>query len=295
MAWIGRGVLGSARRPRVQCWRRRDSPRRRRHRESLSECLLGPCWSDWIQHQRHRCLSSPTALPTHAALLPLLRDSICSTSNSKLSNCKAFGCTGSGFNIGGTRNMFSSCEAQDNGLYGFNDSGADNVFAACVADSNGQSGGTTYGFSLSGASAAVGCLTINRSGSSQDYGYISGVANGAYPSIVGCTSRLPGTAHVAPSSVGAISVNGLIGTQSVAYASSITPDPYLGGTVIVGTLTEHDHYQCCLLSGSVHRHGDRLPTHSRRKRARGHLRHAVQDSERHLYHGFRCHQYPFPL
>jgi hypothetical protein len=41
-----------------------------------------------------------------------------------------------------------------------------------------------------------------------------------------------------PSSVGSIVVNGLLGTQSVSYAAAITPDPYLGGTVIVGTLTD---------------------------------------------------------
>jgi hypothetical protein len=32
-------------------------------------------------------------------------------------------------------------------------------------------------------------------------------------------------------------VNALLGTQSVTYATPITPDPYLGGTVLVGTLT----------------------------------------------------------
>jgi len=160
-----------------------------------------------------------------------------STSNTKLANCKAFGCTGSGFNVNGQRNMLSSCEAQDNGAYGFNDPQGDNTFASCVADTNGTAGGTAYGFHLSGASCASACLAINRSGTPQDYGFFTGVANSVYPSVVGCTSRLPGTNHVDPASIGSIEVNGLYGAQSVAFSTPLTPDPYAGGTVVVGTLT----------------------------------------------------------
>jgi hypothetical protein len=133
--------------------------------------------------------------------------------------------------------MFSSCEAQDNGLYGFNDQQGDNMFAACIADTNGTSINPSYGFSLAGGSTASACVAMNRDGTPQDYGYKLSAANSVDPSVVGCTSRLPGTAHVDPTSVGSISINSLLGVQNVAYAASITPDPYLGGTVIVGMLT----------------------------------------------------------
>lgn len=159
------------------------------------------------------------------------------TSNTKLVNCKAFGCTGSGFNIGaGQRNMLSCCEAQDNALYGFND-GGDNVYAACIADTNGQGGGTMYGFYLNGSSAAVGCLAVNRYGSTQTYGYMGVLSgNSTLPAIVGCTSRLPGTADVAPGSVGLTLVN----TPLPAYTpTNVSTDrAFDADTVLVAELAD---------------------------------------------------------
>jgi hypothetical protein len=163
------------------------------------------------------------------------------TSNTKVSNSKAFGCGASGWVINGQRNMLSSCEAQDNAESGFIAVQSDNVLAGCVADSNsvspsnpGNSDQLT-GFVING-SCAQGCSALNRTGSTQKYGFKTTKPQTTDPLVSG-TSNLPGTAHVHPDSVGSITVNALLGTQSVTYATPITPDPYLGGTVLVGTLT----------------------------------------------------------
>lgn len=163
------------------------------------------------------------------------------SSNSKLSNCKAFGGGASGFVVNGNRNMLATCEAQDNAEAGFIAVQQDNVLVGCVADTNGLNSSnpgdptTLTGFVLNSSSAS-GCAAMNRSGTSQKYGYMLQKTGATDPMVFG-TSVSPGTAHVWPSSVGSITVNGLGGSQSVAYAASITPDPYIGGTVIVGTLT----------------------------------------------------------
>jgi hypothetical protein len=166
---------------------------------------------------------------------------ILQTSNTKVSNSKAFGCGGSGWIVNGNRNMLSSCEAQDNEEGGFVVVQQDCVLSACVADTNclnpSNPGDVAQlcGFTLN-SSCAQGCSAQNRSGTSQKYGFLLQKTTATVPLASGISVD-PGTAHVHPDSVGSITVNGLLGTQSVAYASSITPDPYLGGTVIVGTLT----------------------------------------------------------
>lgn len=160
----------------------------------------------------------------------------CRTENNKYTGCKAFGCTGHGYNVQSARNMFVACESQDNDLYGFNDGSSDNSFVGCLADTNGRGGGRNYGFWVSG-STVTGCTAINRTGNSQTYGY-GGSFNFNYPHVSGCQSRLPGNAHVDPNNAaGSYDVNNLGGSQSVAYAAAITPDPYAGGLVIVGTIT----------------------------------------------------------
>lgn len=157
-----------------------------------------------------------------------------SAPNCKYTACKAFGNVGNGFNMGGKRNMLAVCEAQDNGAYGFNLFGGANVISASLADSN-----VSYGFYASGSDTAIAaCLALNRIGTSQTYGFRADAgSNGTYPPNIQGSSLSPGTGHVHPSSVGNINVNNLLGTQSVAYAATITPDPYQGGTVIVGALT----------------------------------------------------------
>ena len=164
------------------------------------------------------------------------------TANTKMVNCKAFGCGRSGFEVGAFRNMLSSCEAQDNAEAGFV-IGATCMASACIADTNGlnstQPGdpSTLTGFNVLGPGTIVGCMAINRYGSSQKYGYWAQEYSGTWPMVIGCSSQWPGIEHVKANSEGSIIVNNMLGQQSVAYTTPLTPDPYEGGTVVVGTLT----------------------------------------------------------
>ena len=164
------------------------------------------------------------------------------TSNTKMINCKAFGGRGTGFQVGGFRNMLSNCEAQDNAEAGFV-LGPTSMATSCIADSNGWNSSnpgdhsTITGFNVLGPATITGCVALNREGSPQEYGYWSQNYSGYWPMIVGCTSQWPGTEHVKAASEGSIVVNNMLGQQSVAYATPLTPDPYDGGTVVVGTLT----------------------------------------------------------
>lgn len=165
--------------------------------------------------------------------------------NTRLWGCKAFGGgNGSpdtfGFHIGGSgRHEVTACEAQDVNGSGFSVDGQDSsVWSSVVADSC-----SGYGFHFATVnSGRVQGAVIARSGGL--YTPSAGVDIPAYAvsgnsiqvSIGGGGSAFNYLSN-APGHGSTIVINNMLATQSVTYAATITPDPYAGGTIYVGTLT----------------------------------------------------------
>jgi hypothetical protein len=160
--------------------------------------------------------------------------------NTRIWGCKAFGGgDGShftrGFHLTGAgRHEVSCCEVQDFDGTAFGVDGNDRtVLSACTADS--VSG---YCFDVGGSGTAhVDGVAVLRSGglhtpeaavraTSWLNNYIRVTTSGTFPMMDAATS------------VGSsIVIGNTEGTQAIAYASTITPDVYLGGQIYVGTLT----------------------------------------------------------
>lgn len=165
--------------------------------------------------------------------------------NSRLFGCKAFGQTalsnGAFFVDGSGRHEVTCCEAQDNFSYGFNFSGTyGSNLTDCIADSNAYDG-----FSISDGSTVTGCSTIYRSGGA--HVPRSGVAIGGTGFVTGFNAvdesgsnpfplyAIFGSGPTGPSALVSAPE---VASESIAYAASITPDPYRkAGTSFLGTIT----------------------------------------------------------
>jgi hypothetical protein len=169
------------------------------------------------------------------------------TDNSRFIGCKAFGAgrlqgingSGDGWACGGARNEYSACEAQDCRNDGFDVECNNSAFTSCRADSNSVSyySNEDSGFLLRNASANIleGCASFDTF-STQAYGLgVIGTCNANRVSMQ-CNSNLqdpfqnlgagyPGTDD--------IRLNNQDGIQTLSYAVTITPEPYLGGTASV--------------------------------------------------------------
>jgi hypothetical protein len=163
--------------------------------------------------------------------------------NDRFMGCKAFGSgrlsSGSdGFDIIQPRNNLSACEAQDNARHGFLINNAGFIcMSACDADSNGVSFGN--GFRLDGATNCVleAVTSFDRGNHTQAYGLdVTANSTGNRISAI-LNNNVDG--DIAPNETGAgnaIRINNEEGTQSLPFSGTITPDPFLGGTIEV-TLT----------------------------------------------------------
>lgn len=164
----------------------------------------------------------------------------CAGNNWRLYGCKAFGQLGSaggGFYVG-DRNQIVGCEAQDNQALAFQ-IGTNNGFvmaSGLLSDSNGT------GFIVKGQSSLSSSQAIVRGGGLYTTGTALAIGaadiGGAGPLIrnfaqSGCTRLY----SVGATLIGSLDLMNRYGAQSVAYAATITPDPWAGQDVIVGPLT----------------------------------------------------------
>lgn len=162
--------------------------------------------------------------------------------NSRLYGCKAFGQLGTsnswGFAVSGAgRHLIAACEAQDCQGDGYSLAGNyPSVATGCIADS---CGGVGYRIDSAGQTLS-GCTALNRGGS---YTMIAAVASGNAQTVIrGLVTTgvrriyLSGGAYTQDFYAGA-DIDKAKAGQSVAYAATVTPDPYLGGEVRIGAFT----------------------------------------------------------
>ena len=164
--------------------------------------------------------------------------------NNHLSNCKVFGGgngTGAGFILaGGGRTKLSSCEAQDINGDGFSLQNSA-VLAACVADSVANNGFVIAGSSLlADGSGLYSCKAIVRGGGlfTTANGVSATGCHNCHIDVItaSCTSALAVTGT--NSAYGNyFNIDNSRGIQVIAYAATVTPIPYQGGTVKLGTIT----------------------------------------------------------
>lgn len=159
--------------------------------------------------------------------------------NNKVTACKSYGNAGTGFNVSGAgRHVVSGCESQDNNLYGYATDGNWSTITGCLADSDKLAGfrvagkqvlsgcSAMYGGGGSGNVTPVGFLFYSTGSSNSGAAVIGGISNCAVP-VAGALEGV------------AVDVQSGSGAQNIAYAATITPDPYAGGTAI------------CLLTGNI--------------------------------------------
>jgi hypothetical protein len=167
--------------------------------------------------------------------------------NSRVWGCKVFG---GGFPnqaafavIGGGRHQVGICEAQDFNGHGFS-VGGNNVcvLTACTADS--CSGAGFRLDSVNGTARLEGVVVYRVGGSYKPQaGLRAFMTRGQYASIVvqdaTGSNPFPELVTDVPSvnSQDSFEINYSRGWQNVPYAVALTPNPYNGGRVFVGTLT----------------------------------------------------------
>lgn len=167
--------------------------------------------------------------------------------NSRMWGTKVFGGSNAGvphFNIQGAgRDEVGICESQDAPGDAFNISGTFSTLVACIADSCGGVGFSDGFVGAPGNLRIEGCITLYRSG-----GAHVPTAGAKFQNVRDCTVHLTcvdqtGTnpfpaLHASTSgAAGSYEINNIVGWQALAYAATITPDPWLGGNVVVGALT----------------------------------------------------------
>jgi len=177
-----------------------------------------------------------------------------------LASCKSFysgnitASRGDGFLIDGVTggmNALAACEAQDNKAHGYHikNSRAASL-SSCGAESNSTSSAGTYvGFCLDGCFECIveaGTATERFDTTSSTQRSAVMLINSAVDNRISCSFGFTfATASKGPaihSSSTAIEnndvrINAQQGVQTVAYAATITPDVYRGGTIKVGALT----------------------------------------------------------
>jgi hypothetical protein len=161
--------------------------------------------------------------------------------NWRLYGCKAFGQLGpfgGGFSIA-DRNQVTCCEAQDCQMNGFTivANYGYTVVSSCLSDSNGK-----YGFEITGDASVVGCQSMVRGGGLYTTTEAIRVqpVTGVGPKVRAFSQTACTRLYIndATRLVGAtLDLMNRYGAQSPAYAATVTPDPWLGQDVYVGTLT----------------------------------------------------------
>lgn len=161
--------------------------------------------------------------------------------NWRIYGCKAFGQLGTfggGFATG-DRCQVVGCEAQDNqaGGFAFASNNGQTTAAACLSDSNGGKG-----FQLIGDVSLVGCQSIVRGGGLYTTGEAISISpvNGIGPKVrgfsqSGCTRLYWHDATILEG--GSFDMLNRYGAQTIAYAATVTPDPWAGQDVLIGSLT----------------------------------------------------------
>lgn len=158
-----------------------------------------------------------------------------------------------GISTGGTVALVG-CEAQDNKANGFFlNSSAGVVLSGCVADTNNNSTGTGTstsatlyaGYTLTGSSDCVieSCSSVDRFGTVAQASALL-MTGTSLRNRISITHRSPNVAigaivHGSSTSIegNAIAINNQEGVLSIAYAATITPNPYNGGIMKIGALT----------------------------------------------------------
>lgn len=176
-----------------------------------------------------------------------------SNGNNHFDGCKAFsagyriatsGDEAEGLRVqNSARNVFVTFSAQDCHGTGIlvNGTGAQrNTFASSLSDSNGVSAVSTFpGWRFDNCSQnnLAACQSGNQRGT-QDVGLdlkATATDNTIEMYVSGHATPITATTTTAAAS-NAVRLNSNAGVQSLAYAASVTPDPYKGGTVLM-TLT----------------------------------------------------------
>ena len=171
--------------------------------------------------------------------------------NIRVTACKSYysgksGTDSAGFRITANHQMLAGCESQDNTGPGYQiDSAHGSVIQACMADSNSTAGVGAYpGVDLWAANSNV----IDVACSERKVGSSSWQQNAVQIRSTSANNQIQVTHWAeAGASIGAavqamvagntVIVNNQLGSQAVAYSSTVTPDPYKGGHVVIGTLT----------------------------------------------------------
>ncbi len=186
------------------------------------------------------------------------------SSDTRMSNCKAFfaggnvGAEGWGFFLDGVRSSsaltegtttLSGCFAQDNKADGFYLLNATRVVLTGVASTNGTSNasGGFVGVRMDGARQCAVTLASTDRGSTASQKQAVSIATGARTSVdnqvvvshgpAGSGTVLEAVKSGSTLDGNRVTVNGMGSTMAVAYAATVTPDPYQATTWVVGTLT----------------------------------------------------------
>jgi hypothetical protein len=189
-----------------------------------------------------------------------------------LEGCKAFysgqitSTSGNGFHIRNNTNggvSLTGCIAQDNKNSGFTlDTSNRTTLVGCVADSNStRSAGISPGYDLYAAtySTLSGCLAFERKADNSTSYQRNAlrIRSSSTNNRIELTHSAANSATISTAIMSAsdslegnniyINNQGFNGTQSVTYASSVTPDPYAGstlritltGAITIGATTNH--------------------------------------------------------
>lgn len=164
------------------------------------------------------------------------------TSNTRMVDCKVFGGSAPGGNgtsdggifTTGQRNQIVGCEAQDiAGGPGFKDNGSNNTYSGCVSDSC-QQGGFQGGGGTGNKIRGMVLLTRGGGAFTMDWAFWGNC--GDVEATIGSANK-PFNDAATIAAPNRYVINNQAGAQSLAYAATVTPDPYLGGNVYVGTIT----------------------------------------------------------
>lgn len=162
-----------------------------------------------------------------------------SGANNKLVSCKGYGANGSGFVLaGGGRHTISACEAQDNELAGYYLTADNNALSACLSDTSNKNGfliqsskNVIDGIAMAGG-GGTGYTT--RIGFHFDSTFVSPPKGNIITATVPAGVSVPVAGDTDGNSIRVFTTGA--GAKTLAYAATVTPDPYAGEILDV-TLT----------------------------------------------------------
>lgn len=142
--------------------------------------------------------------------------------------------------VGGGRHEIGVCENQDFNGGGFSVQSADCQLASCISDSCSGAAFSISAVASPGGPTLAACKATKRAG-----GVYTPTFGGQFQNVAGaqinlttsgCARRLLLTAGTGFSQ-SYFNVDNALGSRLVPYAATITPSPYDGGTVVLGTAT----------------------------------------------------------